>query len=101
MTECESFIVEILARRTGLDRAALRPEARLVQDLALDGDDAVDAILEIASRFKIDVSGFRAEFYFRSEPTLPSVFRPFRTPERVLYVRHLIEAADKGVLHSQ
>ena len=98
MSACESFIVEVLTRRTGLDSASIKPEARLVQDLNLDGDDAIDAIREIASHCEMDVSQFRTELYFRSEPSLLSLFRRSSVPERVLTVRQLIEAADQGVL---
>lgn len=98
MTMCESVVLEILSRRTGLERASISPEARLLQDLKLDGDDAVDAILEIAKRCQMDVSKFRAEQYFRSEPSLLSLFKRPHCPDRVLSVRQLIEAASRGVL---
>jgi uncharacterized protein DUF1493 len=98
MSACESFIIEVLARRTGLDHASIKPEARLLQDLKLDGDDAIDAIREISSRCGMDVSQFRAELYFRSEPSLLSLFRRSSVPERVLTVGQLIEAAEQGAL---
>jgi hypothetical protein len=95
---CENDVLEILARRTGLARAAIRPDARILQDLKLDGDDAIDAILEVAKRCHMDLSKFRAELYFRSEPSLMSLFKQTQQPEQVLTVEQLIEAANQGVL---
>jgi hypothetical protein len=71
-----------------------------LQDLHIDGDDAVDTILEIARKRSVDVSGFDSSTYFRSEPPLLSLLRflPWQKRDRIdqnrpLTVGELIEAA--------
>gem|GEM_PF-3742690 len=81
-------------------------DARLVEDLKLDGDDAVYALLEISKKCSMDVSGFDSTRYFRSEPTLLSLlpFLPSQKkraePKQPLTVGTLIEAARNGRLQS-
>ena len=77
-----------------------------MQDLNLDGDDAVDALLEISKKCSMDISGFETSRYFRSEPTLLSLFRFLRserklgTPKQTLTVGELTRAAREGRLQS-
>ncbi len=102
----EEEVVSVLVRRTGLSPERMTPEARLVQDLGLDGDDAVDALLEISDKCSMDISGFEPSLYFRSEPTLLSLF-PFlpsqkkrASPKQTLTVGELTHAARQGRLQS-
>ncbi len=78
-------------------------EARLVQDLGLDGDDAIEALHEISEKCSIDLSGFDPWVYFRPEPTLlgllrflPSQRRMRAIPKSPLTVGQVIEAARNG-----
>lgn len=103
----EKCVIAILARRSRLAKDQVTPESRLVEDLKLNGDDAVDALLEISKECSMDVSGFDSTRYFRSEPTLLSLL-PFlpsqkkRTePKEPLTVGELIEAAHRGSLQSK
>jgi hypothetical protein len=82
-------------------------DARLVEDLRLDGDDAVDALLEISKECSMDVSGFNSSLYFRPEPSLLSLLRflPSQkqkrvTPKLTLTVGQVIEGARRGRLQS-
>ena len=82
-------------------------DARLVQDLRLDGDDAIDALLEISKECSMDVSGFNSSLYFRPEPSLLSLLRflPSQkqkraSPKLTLTVGQVIEAARRGRLQS-
>jgi acyl carrier protein len=102
----EEQVVSVLVRRSGLGEEKVTPDARLVEDLKLDGDDAVDALLEISKKCSMDVSGFDSTRYFRSEPTLLSLL-PFlpsekkrAEPKQSLTVGTLIEAARNGRLQS-
>ena len=103
----EEQVVLVLSRRSGLGKEKVTPEARLVEDLRLDGDDAVDALLEISKECSIDISGFDSSRYFRPEPTLLSLlpFLPSQKkraePKQPLTVRDLIEAARSGKLQSR
>lgn len=102
----EEQVVSVLVRRSGLGEEKVTPDARLVEDLKLDGDDAVDALLEISKKCSMDVSGFDSTRYFRSEPTLLSLLpflpsqRKRAEPKQSLTVGALIEAARNGRLRS-
>ena len=58
-------VIAIIARKAGVAPEQVSLHSRLVHDLHIDGDDAVDTILEIANRCAVDVSGFDASLYFR------------------------------------
>lgn len=99
-TDPREIVVAVIARRAGVSPEQVSPESRLLQDLHIDGDDAVDTILEIANKCSVDLSGFDASVYFRSEPSLVSLlpFLQSRRRNRVdqkrpLTVGELIEAA--------
>lgn len=80
---------------------------RLVEDLKLDGDDAVDALLEISKKCSMDLSDFDSSLYFHSEPTLLSLFRFLRSQKtrtiskQTITVRNLVDAARRGRLKSR
>jgi acyl carrier protein len=103
----EEQVVSVLARRSGLAKEQLTPETRLVEDLKLDGDDAVDALLEISKKCSIDVSGFDSSLYFRSEPTLLSLFRFLPSQKKrsiqkqTITVADLVDAARRGSWQSR
>ena len=99
--DAEECVVSVIARRSGLDRSRICSEARLVQDLKLDGDDAIDTLLEIAKQFDMDMTGFDAGLYFRSEPNLLSIFRSKRVPKKEITVGQLVDAARHGRLTSE
>jgi acyl carrier protein len=99
--------VSILARRSRIAKEQITPDTRLVEDLKLDGDDAVDALLEISKKCAIDVSRFESTRYFRSEPTLLALLpflpsqRKRAEPKQPLTVGDLINAVRRGSLQSQ
>jgi acyl carrier protein len=104
--DADENVLSILARKIGIDSARISPNMRLLQDLRLDGDDAVEVILEISKSCSMDVSKFNSSLYFRSEPSLFSVLKlPWCQKEsqeglRSLTVGQLIEAARAGRLAS-
>ena len=106
-SEPEELVVSVLSRRSGLPKGQVTLGTRLVEDLKLDGDDAVDALLEISKECSMDVSGFDSSLYFRPEPTLLSLFRflPSQRKRAVLKqtitVGELVDAARRGHLQSR
>ena len=51
-----SEVVEMLAQERGLSPAKLNESSRLLQDLGMDGDDAVDFFTALQERFGTDLS---------------------------------------------
>lgn len=60
-------ITEFLAEQTGVKRANITPESRLVEDLGLDGDDFFELEQAFARRFGVDMSGYRWYFHHAEE----------------------------------
>ncbi|MET2826389.1 DUF1493 family protein [Mesorhizobium shangrilense] len=106
--DVEGRVFSIVVRISGLSRDLMTTQSRLVQDLKLDGDDAIDVLLEVSKEFSMDVSGFDPSKYFHSEPTILSVLptilellhmraAPMR-PRNEMTIGQLIEAARRGRL---
>lgn len=64
-------IIDRLARERGLPRERIRLSDRLLQDIGLDGDDAVDFFVSLQDRFGTDLTQLRQHWsdHFRSERT--------------------------------
>jgi hypothetical protein len=71
----EQEMLVLVSRRVGLPVTRLSLQSRLLQDLGVDGDDAVELLLEVSNAFRIDMNNMQIEKYFRCEPTLLDVFR--------------------------
>lgn len=99
--DAEERVFSVLARRSGLERSQISNRSRLVQDLKLDGDDAIDALLEISKQCGMEINGFDSSLYFRSEPNILSIFRSKRAPEREMTVGQVVTAARQGQLTSE
>lgn len=99
--DAEERVLSVLARRSGLERSRISDDSRLVQDLKLDGDDAIDALLEISKQCEMDIAGFDSSLYFRPEPNLLSIFRSKSAPQREMTVGQLVAAARQGRLTSE
>ena len=95
----EREVIAVLARRSGTPASMINRETRFVEDLKLDADDAIDAIIEVCDKLSIRKKGFRAELYFSSEPSLLSIFRRTSKTSKLPYtVGHLVDAASRGEL---
>lgn len=95
----EQEVIAILARRSGTHSSKINRETRFVEDLKLDADDAIDAIIEVCDKLSIRKKDFRAELYFRSEPSLLSIFRRTSKTSKLPYtVGRLVDAANRGEL---
>lgn len=95
----EREVISIIGRRSGRSPAELNGETRFVEDLGLDGDDAVDAIIEVCRIYNMDTSKFEAESYFRSEPNIFSIFRRRpRDQKQSFTIGKLVDAVAQGSL---
>ncbi|MEO6091560.1 MAG: DUF1493 family protein [Novosphingobium sp.] len=99
--DTEEVVFSVLARRSGLERSQISGHSRLVQDLKLDGDDAIDALLEISKQCNMEIAAFDTSLYFRPEPNLLSIFRSKSAPKRQMTVEQLVSAARQGRLTSE
>lgn len=65
-------IIDRLARERGLPRERIRLSDRLLQDIGLDGDVAVDLFVSLQERFGTDLTQLRenCSYHFRSARTL-------------------------------
>lgn len=62
MDAVASEVVEMLAKERGLSPAKIEPSSRLLQDLGMDGDDAVDFFISLQKRFGTDFSALREQW---------------------------------------
>jgi len=67
MDEPLDTIINMLRDEQGISPAKLRPSARLLHDLGLDGDDAHDFFLRLHERFGTDFTGLDWPEFFNSE----------------------------------
>lgn len=56
MSGAASEVVEMLAKERGLAPARIDASSRLLQDLGMDGDDAVDFFISLQERFGTDLT---------------------------------------------
>lgn len=65
-------VIDELARKRGMRRERIRLSDRLLQDIGLDGDDAVDFFVSVQERFGTDLTQLREHWseHFRAERTL-------------------------------
>ena len=54
--DCQSEVIDLLAHERGLPRERLGLSDRLLQDLGMDGDDAVDFFNNLHERFGTDLT---------------------------------------------
>ena len=94
-------ISEFVAKQTGVERTKIVPEARLVEDLGVEGDDFFELERVFAQQFKVDMSDYRWYFHHAEEgaASLGAVF--FSPPNmRVghipVMISMLLDAANCG-----
>ena len=100
-----NIVLQVISKTIGMGVREITMESRVLHDLGLDGDDAIEAIQEISRKCSMDISEFNFETYFRSEPTLltllwflPSQRRNRLDKKQPLTVGALIAAARSGSL---
>ena len=71
-------------------------------ELQIQGDDAVDFLIEYAERFQVDVSGFCFDAYFHNEGALSSIWimklLGMGKKKQPLYISQLIEGIERKIL---
>ncbi len=98
----EQVVLEIVSRRSGVPLSSLSKDDRLLQDLGVDGDDAVEILLELQRAFRIDMRTFNVQRHFRAEPNLLSFLRrawgrgPDDKSKVPVRIADLIDAAISG-----
>ena len=58
---------DFLCEQWGVQLERLTPSTRLLHDLGIDGDDAVEILMEFEERFHVDLSSFSFGDHFGSE----------------------------------
>jgi len=98
--ELESQVIEFLARHWQVPTDTLKAHTRLVHDLGIAGDDAVELMEAYVERFSVDCQGLIFENYFPCEgfDLIGIVISLFRRPKRLkpITVSMLIESARAG-----
>lgn len=72
--EHESEVIDLVAQERGLPREKVHLSKRLLQDLGMDGDDAVDFFTSVHERFGTDLTHLQAHW---SEHFGPEGFSPW------------------------
>jgi len=62
MSSIQSEILEMLAKERGLPAARIQLSSRLLQDLGMDGDDAVDFFISIRERFDTNLAELQSRW---------------------------------------
>src|SRR4051794_32786808 len=57
--ETRDAVIQLVADQSGVKREKLTDETRIVEDLQLDGDDVVELIEQVATKFGIDMVNYR------------------------------------------
>lgn len=89
-------VYSILAKRSGINVEEITDQTRLVEDLRLDGDDAIDAIIEIANSTGTKLDQFDFSLYFHHEPNIFSIFRR-KVRKRPFRVAHILSGIEREV----
>ncbi len=102
MTEMQSFhaIKYFIANEFGIDVNRIKYETDLQSDLNIYGDDATELIILLRDRFKVDISSFELDLYFRGEGFSFLEFIGIR-PKPVykkLLIKDLVRSVEVGYL---
>lgn len=85
-------VIVFVPEATGFDLARLTADTRLNGELGVDGDDGNELLAAYASRFRVDMEGFRFDDYFG-----PEAAWNFSIVElQPLRIGRLAEAAERG-----
>lgn len=91
----------LIAKYTGNEKELLWDTA-INNDLKIEGDDAVDFLLEFAEKFQVDMRTFPFEDYFYNEGELSYFWLlkllGLRRAKKPLYISRLIQAIEERKL---
>jgi acyl carrier protein len=60
-------VMQFVANARGMSLGRIHPDSRLLEDLGLDGDDALELMLDFFERFHVSKDGFVFNQYFGPE----------------------------------
>lgn len=87
-------LIELVSRKSGINKEKINMETSIEQDLGVTGEDAEELIKEISKKFKVNIDDFVFAKYFNNEPSILTVYREV-VP---LTVGDLIQAISNGKL---
>lgn len=92
----EQRIIWFVAQVSGCKLEKLQTGSRLLHDLGIDGDDAVELLSEYSEVFQVDMGGFEFGKYFGPEASF-SLFRSRPQQELTpITIGDLVEYARRG-----
>ena len=90
----EQWVINMIAKMTGLPHDRISPDSRLNHDLGMTGDDAAEFLSAYSEAFGVDMSAFRFSDHFTGEPHLFNWWLTGRASRLTpITVRDLVEAA--------
>ncbi|WP_194972878.1 DUF1493 family protein [Aquiflexum lacus] len=92
-------IVSMVYNRTGYKLKDIGLGTRVYKDMKIDGDDAMEFLFELSSKYNIDMGEFQFEDYFEKEGFSPLRLLPILSGIRKhkdLLVSDLVDAAMEG-----
>lgn len=60
-------LLDLISQLSGLPPGGIRPESRILHDLGISGDDAVELLTAFAREFNVNLSEFPFDQYFPDE----------------------------------
>ena len=89
----------LIAKYTGNEKELLWDTA-INNDLKIEGDDAVDFLLEFAEKFQVDISPFEDYFYNEGELSYFWLLKllGLKRAKKPLYISRLIQAIEERKL---
>jgi len=92
----EGHTIYVIAHAAGLSAASVTPGTRLLQDIRMDGDDAVDFFKTFEKKFNVDLVRLWEHWHHHFAPE--GIFQglPFRGLEIEITVQDLIDSANTG-----
>jgi acyl carrier protein len=94
----EQKVKEFVARRINVKPECISLQTRLLEDLGIDGDDAVDLFEVFAQEFQVDISSLDLNKYFGPEAGF-NLFLFWLMPSSTLdtlTIQDLVSAAQAG-----
>lgn len=107
-----SRIKAFIMQQAGVAAEEVTPDASLLHDFGMYGDDAVDFFNAFSKTFHVDISNFRLSDYFDGEggrDLMDVIFQllpgknqgNYRNRKKNITVAHLVTAAEAGVLDEE
>jgi hypothetical protein len=86
-------VTQFVADARGMSPNRILPTSRLLEDLGLDGDDALELMLDFFARFHVSKGGFVFNQYFGPEAGWSPLAFLWRKPVIPITIQDLIDSA--------